>query len=408
MGRFNIEDRKVMAGLDLGTGSVKLVIGVLSSNGMEIVGTSKILHRGLHKGRIVNMKETSEAIRQACEEAEVTAGLQITQLFLGINGDYNIFSSQGMSIIPSHQVTTEDVNKAVETAKAVPLPSGHRLLHVLPNSFTVDGEDPVFNPLGLSGLRLETNVLMISLPESGVQNVLQCLRYAGHSARGLVLQPLAVSLAVLSEDEKQSGTCVMDIGQDQTALTVVMDNRIQYIGSLSIGGEDFTHDLMMKLKVPRDQAESIKLQYGKSFSKEEWNKGDMEWEESSDSSDLTVDMKEIDEVMTVQSEILFQKVRQRLESLKYFDRLRGGIVLTGGGSFLEGLSETGKFIVDIPIKKAQLLQYSDTDQMSHRSELATALGVLEYVQQEQSIDYRSDHLEGKVFKIKRWVQDLLP
>ena len=408
MGRFNIEDRKVMAGLDLGTGSVKLVIGVLSSNGMEIVGTSKILHKGLHKGRIVNMKETSEAIRQACEEAEVTAGLQITQLFLGINGDYNIFSSQGMSIIPSHQVTTEDVNKAVETAKAVPLPSGHRLLHVLPNSFTVDGENPVFNPLGLSGLRLETNVLMISIPESGVQNALQCLRYAGHSARGLVLQPLAVSLAVLTEDEKQSGTCVMDIGHDQTSLTVVMDNRIHYIGSLSIGGEDFTHDLMMKLKVPRDQSESIKLQYGKNFSSEEWSKGDMEWEEMSDNSNLTVDTKEIDETLTIQSEILFQKVRQRLESLKYFDRLRGGIVLTGGGSFLKGLSETGKLIMNMPIKKAQLLQCSNNDQISHRSELSTALGVLEYVQQEQFIDYRSDHLEGKVFKIKRWMQDLLP
>ena len=408
MGRFNIEDRKVMAGLDLGTGSVKLVIAVLSSNGMEVIGTSKILHKGLHKGRIVNMKETSEAIRQACEEAEVTAGLQITQLFLGINGDYNIFSSQGMSIIPSHQVTTDDVNKAVETAKAVPLPSGHRLLHVLPNSFTVDGETPVFNPLGLSGLRLETNVLMISLPESGVQNILQCLRYAGHSARGLVLQPLAASLAVLSEDEKQSGTCVMDIGQDQTALTVVMDNRIHYIDSLSIGGEDFTHDLMMKLKVPRDQAESIKLQYGKNFPQEEWKKKDIEWEEASDSSDLTFDAKEIDETLTVQSEILFQKVRQRLESLKYFDRLRGGIVLTGGGSFLKGLIDTGKLIMDMPIKKAELLQCSDTESVNHRNELATALGVLEYIQQEQSIDYRSDHLEGKVFKIKRWVQDLLP
>ena len=407
MGPFNIEDRKIISGLDLGTSSVKAVIGIFSSSGIEIAGTAHIAHKGLHKGRIVNMKETSEAIRQALEEAEVTAGRQITQLFLGINGDYNIFSSQGMAIIPSQRVTMEDVNKAVETAKAVPLPSGHRLLHVLPKNFTLDGENPVFNPLGLSGLRLETNVLMISLPESSVQNVLQCLRCAGYSAKGLVLQPLAVSLSALSADEKQSGACVLDIGQDQTSMTVMMKNRVHYIGSLPIGGEDFTHDLMMKLKAPRDQAENIKLNYGKNFSQEEWKKGDMDWEENAEPL-ISVDTKAVDSAMAGQSEILFQKVRAKLEELKCLDKLRGGLILTGGGAGLNGLCEMGKLLIDTPIKKAGLPALSNTENLSHRNELTTALGILTYAEQEQSIDYRSDHLEGKVLRIKRWMQELLP
>ena len=390
---FNMEDRKVIAGVDLGTSHVRTVIGILSPGGIEIAGSAQTPHKGLHKGRIVNMKESSEAIRQSTEEAEVTAGLQITQLFLSINGDYNMFSSQGMAIIPSRQVTKEDVSKAVETAKAVPLPSGHRLLHVLPKHFTVDGENPVFNPLGLAGLRLETNVLMVSMPESSVQNVLQCLRYAGHSARGLILQPLGLSLAILNDDDKKSGVCVLDIGQDQSSLTVILEGRIHYIGSFAIGGEDFTHDLMIKLKTARDKAEEIKLQYGKHSNTENDNK---ELDHH----------KDINEVLTTRAELLFQEVRSRLESLRYFEKLKSGMVLAGGGAMMSGLLETARFVMDMPVKTANIQGLSGAENLN--PELAGALGLLFYIQQENTLDYRSDHLEGKVLKIKRWVQDLLP
>ncbi len=409
MGRFNIEDRRVITGVDLGTSCVRCVIGVLSADTVELVGAAQAQHRGLSKGRIVNMKETAEAIRQACEEAEVASGLQISQLFLGLGGDYRMFSSQGMSIIASQQVTVDDLNKAVETAKAVPLPTGHRLLHVLPKNFTVDGEGPFFNPLGLSGLRLETDTLMVSIPDTSVQNALQCLRYAGYSARGLVLNALASALSVTDDKDKSSGVCVLDIGQDQTFFTIMMDARVNHIGSLAMGGEDFTHDLMQELQVPRDQAEEIKIQYGNMITSPEVMGGSnvaLVEEDDSHSIHKMVDQK-IHEVITTRCELLFQELKSQIESLHYSDLVRGGIVLTGRGSYLANLCEIGKSIMVKPVRK-QGTRWSGIKDLENKNDYETAVGILNYVQNENTLDYRSDHLKGHVFRIKRWVQDLLP
>ncbi len=407
MNRFSIEDRKIIAGVDLGTSHVTCVIGFLSKSGIELVGVAQVPHKGIYKGRIVNMKETSEAIQHVCKESEVMANLQVSQLFLGIGGDYHVFFSQGMSVISSQQVTIEDVNRAVETAKAVSLPTGHRLLHVLPKNFTVDQEGPFFNPLALSGLRLETDVLMISIPDASVQNVLQCLRYAGYSARGLVFQPLANTLSILSEDEKQSGVCMLDIGQDQTYFTVVAGLRIKHIGSLFMGGEDFTHDLMTKLRIPRDLAEQIKIKYGHLVFQKEWDDKDDLIEECHDWN-IKVTLKEVNEVLLTRAETLFQEVHHQLQSLQYLDELEGGLVLTGKGSYLKGLDEVGRSIMERSVKVGSIVESLGITDIENRKDYATAVGILSYVQNEKLLDYRVDHLEGKVFKIKRWMQELFP
>ena len=405
MGRFDIEDKKVVAGIDLGATSVRCLIGTLSSNELTLAGAARIPHKGLYKGRIINMKETAEALQQAIEEAEVMAGSQISQLFLGINGEYHIFSSQGMSIIPSQQVTADDLNKAVETAKAVSLPTGHRLLHVLPKSFTVDREGPFFNPLGLSGLRLETSVMMVSIPETNVQNALQCLRYAGCSTKGLVLQPFATNLSILEEGEKKSGVCVLDIGQDQTYFTVVINSRVHHIGSLSMGGEDFTHDLMSELKIPRDLAENIKLTYGNLLPVEEWDDDESTLDELR-KWEMNINAKRINAILAARAELLFEEAKTQLESLTYFNRLEEGVILTGGGSFLKGLVEVGRSLMEKPVKKAVIKEFFGINELENRGDFATALGVLCYIQHEKTLDYRSNYPYGKVFKIKRWMQDL--
>ena len=404
MSRFNIEDKKVVTGIDLGATSVRCLIGTLSSNELTLAGSACVPHKGLYKGRIVNMKETAQALQQAIEEAEVMAGLQTSQLFLGVSGDYNIFSSQGMAIIPSHQVTLADLNKAVETAKAVCLPTGHRLLHVLPKSFTVDRQGPVFNPLGLSGLRLETSVMIISIPETNVQNAIQCLRYAGCSARGIVLQPLATHLSLLKENEKQSGVCVLDIGQDQTYFTVVMDSRVCHIGAIEMGGEDFTHDLMVELKISRDLAESIKLKYGNLLKTADWDEAESVNE--LEDGDTDVDSEKVNAILSARAELLFGELKTQLETLTYFKRLEEGVILTGGGSALRGLVETGRICMEAPVKKAVIREFPGSHELENRNDFATALGILCYVKSENTLDYRSNYSDGKVLKIKKWVQDL--
>ena len=371
------------------------------------MGVSQVAHRGLHKGRIVNMKETSEAIQSACKEAETMAGLQLAQLFLGIGGEYRVFSSQGMAVINSRQVTSEDVNKAVATARAVPIPDGYRLLHVLPKTFTVDREGPFFNPLGLSGLRLETEVLMISLPESGVQNALQCLRYAGYSVRGLVLQPLALTLSVLSEEEKTSGVCVLNIGQDHTCYAVVLHSRVHHIGSIPIGGEDFTHDLMLDLKISWDMAEAVKLKYGNIVFHEDWEEEEVTLEDYPDLN-IKVTHRKVNQILKARSQLLFQEVRKQMESLSCFNSIEGGVVLTGRGSSLRGLVEMGRQVMDRPVKKGSVKNWSGVKDIPGRSDFAAALGVLSYAHQEKHIDYRYGQGEGTMLKLKRWVQDLLP
>ena len=405
MGRFNIEDKKVVAGIDLGATHVRCLIGVLSANEWTLMGSARVAHKGMYRGRIVNMKESASALKKAIEEAEVTAGLQSSHLFLGISGDYRILSSRGMAIIPSRQVTEDDVHKAVETAKAVPLPTGHRLLHVLPKSFTVDREGPFFNPLGLSGLRLETSVLIVSVPETNVQNALQCLRYAGCSARAMVLQPLATSLSVLSTDEKKSGVGILDIGQDQSAFIVIKDSRVKHIGSLSVGGEDFTHDLMLELKIPRDRAEYIKLQYGNIMSKADWEEESTNIEELQ-KWDIKVSAKKINAVLSARAELLFKEVREQIQALGYFDQLQEGLVLTGGASSLKGIVSAGRSIMDKPVRKALIRDFPGINELENKADFATALGILCYVQNENVLDYRSHYSDGRAFKLKRWVQDL--
>ena len=404
MGRFNIEDKKVVAGVDLGSTNIRCLIGTLSSNELTLAGSSSIPHKGLYKGRIVNMKETSSALQKAIEEAEVMAGLQVSQLFLGMSGDHHVFSSQGMSIISSQQVTVDDLNKAVETAKAVSLPTGHRLLHVLPKSFTVDQEGPFFNPLGLSGLRLETSVMIISIPEANVQNALQCLRYAGCSTRGLILQPLATSLAVLTENEKKTGTCVLDIGQDQTSLTIFINARVHHISSISIGGEDFTHDLMSELKIPRDLAEKIKIEYGNISPKMEWE--NTETIEELKKWDIDTNEKSINTILSTRAELLFEEAKQTLKSLSYFDKLEEGFILTGGGSALKGLAEIARYFMGKPVKIATIKRFHGMSELENKNNFATALGVLCYVQNETTLDYRSNYSNGKAMKIKKYLQDL--
>ena len=404
MGRFNIEDKKVTAGIDLGAVNVRCLIGVLSADGLTLEGASRVPHKGLYKGRIVNMKETSSALQQAIEEAEVMAGLQISQIFLGMGGDYHTFSSQGMAIISSGQVTLDDLNKAVETAKAVPLPTGHRLLHVLPKKFTVDREGPFFNPLGLSGLRLETSVMMISVPETNVQNALQCLRYAGCSAKGMILQPFATSLSLLNENEKKSGVCVLDIGQDQTCFTVVINSRVHYIGLLPIGGEDFTHDLMAELKIPRDRAEQLKKEYGNILPNTEWDNEKLT--EELQKWEISAQPEKINTILTARAELLFESAKAQLESLGYFSRLQEGLVLTGGASNLKGLVEKGRTLLEKPVKKAVIQQFPGLSEIENKSEFATALGILCYIQNEKILDYRSHYPDGRTLKIKRWVRDV--
>ena len=414
MGRFSIDDKKMLASLDLGTSHIKCTIASIDQGCLELCGLAKVAHRGLCRGHIVNMKETSHAIRLAFNEAEAMAGKQVTQLILGFGGEYSVFSSQGMAIIPSGQVTTEDVFKSIETARAVPLSNGHRLVHVLPKSFTVDAMGPFVNPLGLSGLRLQTEALIISVAENNIQNIFQCLRYVGYSAKTLVVQSLAATLSILNEEEKKSGTCVLDMGQDQSSLALVANYRVQHLSVLPMGGEDFTHDLMENLKISRDLAETIKIKYGKilplNFLKPSSSVYDSTYTEENipelESLGILVNQKKINEILSLRAEMLFRTLRDTLQNYGN-GALAGGLVLTGGASRLKGLSEMGRSLIEKPVKNGVMHVVPGLKDLKNKDDYVVAIGMLYYIQNESTLDYAKGQ-EGKMFKIKKWMQDLMP
>ena len=217
--QFNMDDRKIITGLDLGASAVKCVMGVVGE-GVEVIGSAEAAHQGIQNQQIVDARNITEAVRRACQEVEIVSENPITNLWVSLGSAFRMFSSEGMAIITGGGVTQKHILQSIATARAVPLPERQEVVHILPSSFKVDRKDRVFNPIGLSGLRLETSVLLVTCEMSSIQDLRRCLGSAGRTPRGFVVQSLASGLAVASEEDKAQGVCVIDIGKNYSQLSV--------------------------------------------------------------------------------------------------------------------------------------------------------------------------------------------
>ncbi|MGE0762712.1 MAG: cell division protein FtsA [Bdellovibrionales bacterium] len=370
---------QVIAGLDVGTTKVTCSIGVLTAEGVDVVGIGTAPNSGMKQGVVVNIESTSEAIRKAKEEAELMAGQRVTDVWLAIGGSHvESFDSSGMIAIRNKEVSSEDIERVIEAAKAVAIPNDRQVLHVLPKDFKIDGQEGIFDPIGMSGVRLEASVHIITGSNTAILNTIKCTQRAGLSVAGLVLQQFASALAVLSGDEKNLGVSVIDIGGGTCDMITYVAGSVVHTAVIPVGGQNFTHDVAMGLKTTQINAETLKKKYGAAIPDIVDLDEAIEVESVGGRKARTLQRRDLCEILEARADETLALLANELKQHNFIAKLGSGVVLTGGGSLLPGLIEMGDFVLDVPVRRGQPERVGGLTDIVRNSAYATAIGLVLY------------------------------
>jgi cell division protein FtsA len=373
------ENRKnLIVGLDIGTSKIAAIVAeVKAEGGFEIIGMGSAPSRGLKKGVVVNIETTVAAIQRALEEAELMADCKIVDVYTGIAGSHiKSFNSQGMVAIKDKEVSQMDIDRVIETAKAVQIPNDQQILHILNQEFIIDGQEDVREPLGMSGVRLEVKVHIVTGAVSAAQNIIKCVRRCGLDARDLILQPLASALAVISDDEKDLGVALVDIGGGTTDVAVFTHGAIRHTAVIPIAGDQITNDIAMALRTPTKDAEDIKQRFGCALSQLADPQQMVEVPGVGERSTRELSRKTLAEVIEPRVEELYSLVQAELRRSGYEDLLSSGIVLTGGSSMMQGMVELGEEIFHMPVRVGQPNYSGGLAEVVRHPRYSTGVGLL--------------------------------
>jgi cell division protein FtsA len=372
------ENMNLIVGLDIGTSKViALVADVQPDGALEIMGMGTHDSKGLRKGVVVNIEATVNAIQRALEEAELMADCKIDRVFTGIAGSHiRSFNSTGMVAIKDKEVAPLDVQRVIETARAMPIPTDQQVLHILTQEFVVDGQDGIREPLGMSGVRLEVKVHIVTGAVSAAQNIVKCVRRCGLEVADLILQPLASSIAVLSEDEKELGVCLVDNGGGTTDIAVFREGAIRHTAVIPIAGDQVTSDIAMALRTPTPEAEQIKLHHGCALRQLADPDQMVEVPGLGDRGSRQLSRQMLAEVIEPRIEELYTLIQQVLRQSGFEDLLSSGIVLTGGSSVMQGMVELGEEIFHMPVRLGVPRYAGGLAEVVQNPRFATAMGLL--------------------------------
>ena len=346
------DNKKLIVGLDVGTSKIAAIVAEIRPDGsFEIIGMGNHPSRGLKKGVVVNIETTVNAIQRALEEAELMADCKIREVYTGIAGSHiRSFNSQGMVAVKDKEVAQPDIERVVDTARAVQIPNDQQILHVLNQEFIIDGQEDVREPLGMSGVRLEVKVHIVTGAVSAAQNIIKCVRRCGLEVRDLILQPLASASAVISDDEKDLGVALMDIGGGTTDLVVYTHGAIRHTAVIPIAGDQITNDIAMALRTPTKDAEDIKERYGCALSQLAGPQDMVEVPGLGEREPRQLSRKTLAEVIEPRVEELYSLVQTELRRSGYEELLSSGVVITGGSSVMQGMVELGEEIFHMPVR----------------------------------------------------------
>jgi cell division protein FtsA len=372
------DGKNLIVGLDIGTSKIVAIVAEVNPGGeLEIIGMGQHPSRGLKKGVVVNIDSTVHSIQRALEEAELMAGCKIKDVYAGIAGSHiKSFNSHGMVAIKDKEVTQADVDQVIETAKAVNIPNDQQILHILNQEFIIDGQEDVREPLGMSGVRLEVRVHIVTGAVSAAQNIVKCVRRCGLEVADLILQPLASSWAVLSEDEKDLGVCLVDIGGGTTDIAVFSQGAIRHTAVIPIAGDQITNDIAMALRTPTKDAEDIKVRYGCALAKLADAREMVEVPGVGDRGPREMSRQTLAEVIEPRVEELYSLVQAELRRTAYEELLSSGIVITGGSAAMLGMVELGEEVFHMPVR-AGVPQYAGRlSEVVRTPRFATGVGLL--------------------------------
>jgi len=403
------EAGNLIVGLDIGTAKVAALVADLRPDGsLEILGMGGHESKGLKKGVVVNIEATVNAVQRALEEAELMADRKITSAFVGIAGSHiKSFNSTGMVAIKDKEVTALDVGRVIDTAKAVNIPTDQQILHVLRQEFIIDGQEDVREPIGMSGVRLEVKVHIVTGAVSAAQNIVKCVRRCGLEVSDLILQPLASSRSVLSEDEKDLGVCLVDIGGGTSDVAVFTHGAIRHTAIIPIAGDQITNDIAMALRTPTAEAETIKIRHGVALRQLADPNEMIEVPGIGERAPRTLSRQTLAEVIEPRVEELFSLVQQVLRESGFEELLSSGIVLTGGSSVMRGMVELGEEVFHMPVRVGIPRYAGGLSEIVCSPRYATSVGLLlEGVEQvkQGKLSRQSGSFAAVLARMREWFQ----
>ena len=401
-------DKDVIVGLDIGTSKVLALVGEVTADGaIEVIGMGSQPSRGLKKGVVVNIESTVQSIQRAVEEAELMADCEINAVYAGIAGSHvRSLNSHGVVAIRDREVTHGDVEHVIDAAKAVAIPADQRILHVLPQEFLIDGQEGIRDPIGMSGVRLEAKVHIVTGADSAAQNIIKCVQRCGLSVEDVVLEQLASSFAVLTEDEKELGVCLVDVGGGTTDIAVFSGGAIRHTAVIPIAGDQVTNDIAVSMRTPTQYAEDIKIRYACALSQLANPDESIEVPSVGERPSRRLARQTLAEVVEPRYEELFNLIREELRRSGFEEMVAAGIVLTGGSARMEGAIELAEEIFHVPVRLGLPGPLKGLSDVVRNPIYSTGVGLLLYARENAVPASRSaaltGNLAGALGRVKSW------
>ena len=371
------DSKNLIVGLDIGTSKIVAIVAEVTDDGLNVIGMGTQPSRGLKKGVVVNIEATMGSIQRVLEEAELMADCRISEVYTGIAGSHiRRLNSSGMVAIKEKEVTQADIDRVVDTAKAIAIPNDQQVLHILPQEFIIDGQEDVREPLGMSGVRLEVKVHIVTGAVSAVENITKCVRRCGIEVRDIILQPLASARAVLNDDEKELGVCLMDIGGGTTDIAVFAGGAIRHTAVIPIAGDQVTNDIAMTLRTQTKEAEELKLRYGCALRQLADPNEVIEVPGVGERAPRKLSRPMLAEVIEPRIEELYSLVQAELRRSGFEELLSSGIVLTGGSALLAGMTELGEEVFHLPVRVGIPSYVGGLSEVVRNPRYATSVGLL--------------------------------
>jgi cell division protein FtsA len=378
------QDKNLIVGLDIGTSKVVAIVGeITEEQGIHIIGLGSHPSTGLKKGVVVNIESTVQSIQRAVEEAELMAGCQIHSVYAGIAGSHvKSLNSSGVVAIKDGEVTHQDVERVIDAAGAVAIPADQRILHILPQEFIIDHQDGIREPIGMSGVRLEAKVHMVTGAVSAAQNIVKCVNRCGLEVDDVILEQLASSYAVLTDDEKELGVCLVDIGGGTTDIAVFSGGAIRHTAVIPIAGDQVTNDIAVALRTPTQHAEDLKKKYACALRKLAGMDETIEVPSVGDREPRRLSRQTLAGVVEPRYEELFGLILAELRRSGFEELAAAGIVLTGGAAKMEGLIELAEEVFHMPVRLGSPQHVTGLTDVVQNPIYSTGVGLLLYGKQQ--------------------------
>ncbi len=403
-------NKDLLVGIDIGTSKVVTLVGEITMDGkLNVIGFGTHPSQGLKRGVVVNIESTVQSIQRSVEDAEHMAGCEIFSAFTGIAGSHiRSINSHGIVAIRDHEVSQNDVDRVIDAAKAIAIPADQKILHVLPQEFIIDHQDSIREPVGMSGVRLEAKVHIVTGAVSAAQNIVKCMKRCGLAASDIVLEQFASSQSILTEDEKELGVCMIDIGGGTSDIAIFTDGAIRHTAVIPIAGDQVTNDIAIALRTPTRNAEEIKINHGCALQDLVDSNQTIEIPTTGDRVARRIPARALAEVVEARYEELFLLAHAELQRSGLEDLMAAGIVLTGGASKVIGAQELAERIFKIPVRIGKPYNVTGLSDIIHNPIYATGVGLLVYGQRQRQsqreLVINQPSMKSLWSRMKNWFQ----